>query len=81
MIKLPKGIRAKFLVAWLSWQGSTLVSCDQVDDRKLKFAVIVTKTKGHWVFCRHKERNTPEVPGGYREPGEKILISHSGISA
>ena len=48
---------------------------DQVDDRKLRFAVIVTKTNGHWVFCRHKERSTLEVPGGHREPGENILAA------
>lgn len=46
---------------------------DRVDDRKLRFAVIVTKTGGHWVFCKHRERDTLEVPGGHREPGEKIL--------
>lgn len=45
---------------------------DRADDRKLKFAVIVTKTNGHWVFCKHKDRNTLEVPGGHREPGEDI---------
>ena len=46
---------------------------DQVEDQKLRFAVIVTRTEGHWVFCKHKERNTLEVPGGHREPGEDIL--------
>lgn len=46
---------------------------DRVDDQKLKFAVIVTKANGHWVFCKHKERSTLEVPGGHREPGEDIL--------
>ena len=46
---------------------------DQADDRKLRFAVIVTRTDGHWVFCKHKERSTLEVPGGHREPGEDIL--------
>ena len=48
---------------------------DNVDDQKLRFAVIVTKTNGHWVFCKHKERNTLEVPGGHREPGEDILAA------
>ena len=48
---------------------------DRVDDQKLKFAVIITKTNGHWVFCKHKERNTLEVPGGHREPGEDILTT------
>lgn len=46
---------------------------DQVDDQKLRFAVIVTKANGQWVFCKHRERNTLEVPGGHREPGEDIL--------
>ena len=46
---------------------------DQAEDEKLRFAVIVTKTDGHWVFCKHRERDTLEVPGGHREPGEDIL--------
>lgn len=46
---------------------------DTVDDRLLKFAVIISKAKGKWVFCRHKDRNTFEVPGGHRERGENIL--------
>ena len=48
---------------------------DSVDDRKLRFAVIVTKTEDRWVFCKHRERNTLEVPGGHREPGEDILTT------
>ena len=48
---------------------------DQVDDRKLKYAVIVTKASGHWVFCKHRERDTLEIPGGHREPGEDILAA------
>lgn len=46
---------------------------DTVDDSLLKFAVIVSKTNGKWVFCKHKERTTFEVPGGHREKGETIL--------
>ena len=48
---------------------------DHVDDQKLKFAVIITKSNGQWVFCKHKELNTLEVPGGHREPGEDILTT------
>ena len=48
---------------------------DRADDRKLRFAVIVTKTDGHWVFCKHRKRDTLEVPGGHREPGEDILAA------
>lgn len=46
---------------------------DNVDDELLKFAVIISKTNGKWVFCKHRERNTYEVPGGHRESGEDIL--------
>lgn len=46
---------------------------DTVDDSLLKFAVIISKSKGKWVFCKHKERDTYEVPGGHREAGESIL--------
>ena len=46
---------------------------DQVSDKLLKFAVIISKTKGKWVFCKHKERDTYEVPGGRREENETIL--------
>ena len=46
---------------------------NQVADECLKFAVIISKTNGKWVFCKHKERNTYEVPGGHREENEDIL--------
>ena len=46
---------------------------DKVDDEKLKFAVILSKTQGKWVFCKHKERNTYEAPGGHKEKNENIL--------
>lgn len=45
---------------------------DEVDDELLKFAVIIAKTGGKYVFCKHKERETWEVPGGHRESGEII---------
>jgi len=48
---------------------------DKVDDSLLKFAVIVSKSNGKWVFCKHKERNTYECPGGHREDGEKIFTT------
>lgn len=44
----------------------------EIDDALLKFAVIVTKTEDKWVFCKHRERDTLECPGGHREPGEDI---------
>lgn len=45
---------------------------DYVEDNLLKFAVIIAKTDGKWVFCKHRERETYEVPGGHREQGEDI---------
>ena len=46
---------------------------DSVDDSLLKFAVIISQSNGKWVFCKHKERDTYEVPGGHREAGENIV--------
>lgn len=46
---------------------------EQVKDDLLKFAVILSKTEGKWVFCKHKERDTYEIPGGHREIGETVL--------
>lgn len=37
---------------------------DSVDDSLLKFAVIISKSNGKWVFCRHKERDTYEYRVG-----------------
>jgi 8-oxo-dGTP diphosphatase len=48
---------------------------EEIEDRLLKYAVICARSKKQWVFCKHKERNTYELPGGHREPGEDILIT------
>ena len=45
---------------------------DGADDGKLKFAVILARSGGKLVFCRHRDRTTLEIPGGRREPGERI---------
>lgn len=46
---------------------------ETAEDSLLEFAVIIAKSGGKWVICKHKERDTFEVPGGHREPGEDIL--------
>lgn len=46
---------------------------EEAEDELLKFAVILSKTEGHYVFCKHRERDTWEVPGGHRESGETIM--------
>ncbi|MED4019184.1 hypothetical protein [Sutcliffiella cohnii] len=43
-----------------------------VSDRELKFAVISAMYKGKWLYVKHKDRNSWEIPGGHREPGEII---------
>lgn len=45
---------------------------EYVDDSLLRFAVIISKHNGKWVFCKHKERDTYEIPGGHRENKEQI---------
>lgn len=46
---------------------------ESIDDNLLKFAVIISRSNGKWVFCKHRERDTYEVPGGHREANETIL--------
>ena len=44
----------------------------EIPDEKLKYAVIAARYDGKWIFCRHKDRTTWELPGGHREAGETI---------
>lgn len=46
---------------------------EDVEDCLLKFAVIISRFEGKWVFCKHKKRDTYEIPGGHREDNETIL--------
>ena len=46
---------------------------DEIQDSLLEFAVIIARTEGKWVFCKHRERDTYEVPGGHREANEAIF--------
>ncbi len=50
----------------------TFTNREQIDDSKIKFAVICSKYNDNWIFCRHKERTSWEIPGGHREIGESI---------
>ena len=45
---------------------------EEIEDRKLRFAVVIARSGGKWVFCKHKQRITYEIPGGHRENGESI---------
>ena len=52
---------------------------DTVNDELLKFAVIISQSNGKWVFCKHKERDTYEVPGGKNPPSAAEKHHHSGL--
>lgn len=45
----------------------------EIKDKNLKFAIIMARYNGKWIFCKHKERKTYEMPAGHREKGEHIL--------
>ena len=45
---------------------------ESYEDSELKYAVILAKYNGKYVFVKHRERETLELPGGHREPGENI---------
>ncbi len=45
---------------------------NELPDKDFKFAVIASKHLKKWVFCRHKQRMTWEIPGGHREINEAI---------
>ncbi len=44
----------------------------EIADSKLRFAVIAARYDDKWIFCRHRERSSWEIPGGHREDGETI---------
>lgn len=59
-----------------------------VPDDKLEFAVVMARHLGRWLFVRHRDRSTWEIPGGHRENGETIgetaqreLYEETGVMA
>lgn len=56
----------------------TFYNQTEISDELFNFAVIAARYDGKWIFCRHKQRATWEIPGGHREYaddgiGENIL--------
>lgn len=43
-----------------------------ISDDALQFAVVMARFQSKWVFVKHKQRETWEIPGGRREPDESI---------
>ncbi|MCT4509943.1 MAG: NUDIX domain-containing protein [Tepidibacter sp.] len=57
-----------------------------IEDKKLEFAVIVAEFKNEYIFVKHKDRDTWELPGGHREvdesidkAGERELFEETGV--
>ena len=48
---------------------------NEVPDKDLAYAVILTLYQGQWAWVRHHDRHTWEIPGGRREPGEDIAAT------
>lgn len=46
-----------------------------IDEKEYTRVVIVSRYKNKWVFCKHKERTTWEIPGGHIEHGEDWLTA------
>ena len=44
--------------------------CPAAPGRILIFSVILARMEGKWLWCRHRARNTWELPGGHIEMGE-----------
>jgi 8-oxo-dGTP diphosphatase len=61
---------------------------EEIENSKLKYAVIYASHRGSWILAKHRERSTWETQGGHREPGEDIteaakreLYEESGATA
>lgn len=58
-----------------------------VDDSKLSYVVMGARHLGKWIFVRHRDRQTWEMPAGHIEPGEdprdaaiRELYEEAGVS-
>lgn len=49
----------------------------EISSKRLLYAVICAAYKGKWIFVRHRDRNTWEIPGGRREENEDINATAS----
>jgi len=45
---------------------------EQIADELLLFAIIMARHDDKWIFCRHQDRDTYEIPGGHKEAMESI---------
>ena len=55
------------------WLEQTRIRFYETETEKpIKFAVILARYQGKWVFGRHQDRVTWEIPGGHRETDEML---------
>lgn len=45
---------------------------EEIADSLVKFVVMAVRYENRWVFSRHRERTTWDMPGGHREAGESV---------
>ena len=50
--QIKKSIREEVMLEVMTYE------VDQVEDRLLEFAVVLSKYQGKWILCRHKKRQT-----------------------
>jgi 8-oxo-dGTP diphosphatase len=58
-----------------------------LDDSKLSYVLMGARYQGKWIFVRHRERQSWELPAGHIEPGEgpeqaalRELYEEAGVS-
>lgn len=52
-------------------EGHNYWFCCHIDEKLyFSYVVIITKYKGKYLFVKHKDRETFEIPGGKIDPGE-----------
>ena len=47
-----------------------------IDDNKLLFAVIMAKFRGQWLYVRHRDRDTWEIPEVIRKKMKQYMKPH-----
>ncbi len=45
---------------------------ERIDEGLIRFVVIMARFEGQWIFVRHRDRVTWEIPGGHVEAGESL---------
>ena len=47
-----------------------IYNLEEISNKELTRVVCVSEYKGKWIYSKHKERKTWEIPGGHIESGE-----------